>query len=70
MKRPIAWHKECLKNLQSSLLRELDSVRSANESCDRTRQEIIALDAKIIEAEMRGLDGFDIDKFGKKRRLK
>ena len=68
MKHTIQRHKDDLKNMLAHLLRELESVRQANEACDRTRRGIIALDAQIVEAELRGLDGFDSEKFGKKRK--
>ena len=54
--------------MQAYLLQELDACRKANEACDRTRHHIMALDAQIVEAELRGLDGFDPEKFGKKRK--
>lgn len=65
---PLSWHKECLENRRRTLLDKLEEVRRVNEQADRMRREIIAYDAQIIEAETRGLDGFDPDKFGKKRR--
>ncbi len=67
MKMSLSWHKDCLKNMQQGLLREIDNVRRANEQCDRLRQDIISYDAQIIEAETRNVDGFDREKFGKKQ---
>ena len=66
-KRPMNWHRECLQNMQTNLLRQLDVVRRENEAADRLRRDIIAYDAQIIEADTRGVDGFDKDRFGKKR---
>ena len=67
MKQTIAWHREGLKNWQESLLRKMDELRRVNDEVARMRQDIIAYDAQIIEAETRGLDGFDSERFGKKR---
>ena len=53
--------------MQTNLLRQLDVVRRENEAADRLRRDIIAYDAQIIEADTRGVDGFDKDRFGKKR---
>ena len=67
MKRELAWHKECLNNQRSYLLRLIDEERGAIEAVARCRASINAYDAQITEAELRGVDGFDRDKFGKKR---
>ena len=67
MKFPMEWHKDGLKNMQASLLRQLDVVRRENEYADRLRRDIISYDAQIIEAETRGVKEFDREKFGKKR---
>lgn len=68
MKMPIKWHKECLKNRQVYLLAKMEELNRVNNEVARMRQEIIDHDAQIIEAETRGLDGFDADKFRKKRK--
>ena len=53
--------------MQQSLLLKLEEVRRVNAEADKIRRDIISYDAQIIAAETRGLDGFDPDKFGKKR---
>ena len=67
MKQSIQWHKDCLKNMQQFLLEKQEEVRGIYAQCDRVRAQCLALDAQIIEAEMRGVDKFDADKFGKRR---
>ena len=67
MKQSLAWHKESLKNWQESLFMEMDKIRRLNDEVARMIQDINAYDAQIIEAETRGLDGFDSQRFGKKR---
>ena len=66
-KMSIAWHRECLKNWQNSLLSKMDELRRINDEVSRMRQDIITYDSQIIEAETRRVDGFDRERFGKKR---
>lgn len=67
-KHSIQWHKECLENMRASAHRARDAAQRALNDAERTERECMALDAMIIEAELRGLDGFDEAKFCKKRK--
>ncbi len=67
MKFPLKWHKECLANQRRNLLSLIEDERRATAAVDRSRRDINAYDAQITEAELRELDGFDREKFGKKR---
>lgn len=68
MKFPLLWHKDCLANMRGSAERMKVEVQSMQERYERLLSEINAYDAQIIEAELRGVDEFDSDKFGIKRK--
>ena len=68
MKRPLAWHLDCLRNMQKTW-------EQAKEAEIRARMEVIRLsnelgfrNRQIIEAQKKGMDGFDGDKFMAKER--
>ena len=67
MKKPIAWHEECLKNATESLARDEAEfkrmVECRTEELQRSRLRVHLLSAQISEAKRRGKDGFDNDKF-------
>lgn len=67
MKRPIIWHKDNLRNMEVGLIKRRAAIQRAQEDFDRLQSDISRLDAQIIEAELRGIDGFDADKFGQKK---
>lgn len=67
MKQPISWHKECLSNWHRTNSERKEQIARMQAEYDRSQRELIAYDAQIIRAEELGLDGFDRDKFGKKR---
>jgi predicted nucleic acid-binding Zn-ribbon protein len=63
MKQTIGWHKECLKNMTASTERYADELERAKfryksmvASCEKYK-------AQIAEAEKRGKDAFDSDRF-------
>ena len=62
-KMPLDWHKNCLKN-------QLAYLAERERALERIRDEVTDLDKstqfykeQIAEAEQRGLDGFDRDRF-------
>lgn len=67
MKYPLSWHKDGLTNALRSLeQRDAAAVRDvlrAQADIARRCAEINRCQAQIAEAERRGLDGFDPDKF-------
>lgn len=66
-KMPIKWHKECLKNSEENLKRER---KHHNEIAERLRDHELRnaiYREQIRRAEEEGRDGFDADKFNKKR---
>jgi hypothetical protein len=67
VKKPIAWHEECLGNMRNTLSREritLDAIRSRIvELSDR----VALLERQIAEAKRRGMDEFDADRLLRKR---
>ena len=69
MKKPIEWHKECLKNRTTSLegkIVELDRLQK------QIAEDSIAndnLDMQINIAIQRGMDGFDTERFLKTKSI-
>lgn len=62
-KKPLDWHKECLKN-------QLESLSGKERALAHLQDEVTDLDnniqfykEQIAEAEQRGLDDFDRDRF-------
>lgn len=62
-KMPLNWHKNCLSN-------QLASLAEAERTLKRAQDKVTGLDnstqfykKQIAEAEQRGLDGFDRDRF-------
>ena len=68
MKMPLAWHRECLKNMRASL--EAIKAREQYERNQRERLEadIEWLDRQIRTAVAEKRDGFDRDRFLKRKR--
>lgn len=67
MKFPMDWHRTCLKNSEQSLAQTSLEIERANAKHARLLADINEYRDQIAEAERRGVDGFDRDKFGKKR---
>ena len=70
MRQTIAWHKECLGNRASHVLRCNELAAQAQLDCRVARLHFDYLCRQIEEAERRGLLAFDADRFMKKRRMK
>lgn len=67
MKISIARHKEGLSNMRAFAQRLREEAKRKADDAARVERDCIELDAQIIEAELRGVDGFDSERFGKKR---
>lgn len=68
MKMPMEWHRQCLENMISNLSTEEDRVNRAVRDLNRSRIEVATYREQIIEAERRGMDGFDAERLLKKRK--
>lgn len=66
-KMPIEWHRQCLVNLLAHLLQERDKVERAKASLERSESDFKRASDQLAEAERRGLDGYDADRFLVKR---
>jgi len=67
MKKPLHWHKQCLKNQKAylnELKRDLDKVQKNYENCLNSTLFYIK---QVETAEKEGKDGFDPDKYLKPR---
>jgi len=68
MKQPIEWHKRCLENMHRHLAdKRADLLRAQNEY-DSAYREFRFYEGQISLAIKDGLDGFDAEKFGKRRK--
>lgn len=63
MKKPIAWHKECLKNRWESIERMRDEWYQMMKRLEDYERWARFLSQQIEAAEKAGRDGFDADKF-------
>jgi hypothetical protein len=69
-KMPIKWHRECYKNFKASCERNHQNIELLlRQSADQDAR-LAFYGQQIEEAERRNLDGFDEDKFMKKRATK
>lgn len=72
MKKEIAWHQECLTNIQSTLNRrkeEYERLKQRYESeINQLEEDVSFYDYQIHEAIRKNKDGFDSDLFLKKLR--
>jgi len=71
MKMPIEWHEQCLENSEKSL-REKEAyldhfIDQETLAIERLRKECELVRQQIAEAKRQGKDGFDAEKFMKKR---
>jgi hypothetical protein len=62
----MAWHKNCLKNVQESLKREEEELERFAARVERTRSQVRFYEQQIEEATKKRRDGFDSEKFGRK----
>lgn len=67
MKRPIAWHEECLGNMRHTLKRLQATVAAAEADRDALANELLFRAEQIDEAKRRGMAEFDNEKLLVKR---
>ncbi len=67
MKMPMGWHEWCLKNSKENLAREEETFARLTAAIERFRKQVAFHEAQIAEAQRQGKDGFDQDKFMKKK---
>jgi len=67
MKQPIAWHETNLRNRMLHARALEREIQSKNEDLKRMQLEIMQLQHQISMAKMMGKDGFDEERFLKKK---
>lgn len=70
MKFPISWHEECLKNSEDYLRKMRAWTLKYVADYRRQREAVRQRRAQLEEAKRRGLDGYDHERFMKKRGAK
>ena len=68
MKYPIEWHRECLENSIRTLATQVQERDNLQRNIERARDDIAFYSFQIDLAKERGLEGFDRDKLGIKRK--
>ena len=68
MKMPLQWHKECLSHWKRSYSRLQKEIADLERKRDDQRTEISFYETQINEAAKLKMDGFDRDKFRKKKK--
>ena len=66
-KMPMKWHEECLKNMQATAIRKKEEVDRLLTDHSRLFVQCQIYDNQITAAKYRKLDGFDQDRFLKKK---
>jgi len=69
-KMPMAWHEECLKNSHAYLTALERRAIEAQKDVDALRCRIEFEMAQFQEAERRGLDGYDSDRFMQPKKMR
>lgn len=67
-KMPLAWHKKNLRNGTRTLKAEERRLEELKGTVKRMREDMDFRIRQIEEAERRGIDGFDADRFLAKER--
>lgn len=67
MKMPITWYENNIKNMKKNLQQLLCEHHKMEVTMGMARSEIAILEDQIRAAKEQGKDGFDQDKFLKKR---
>lgn len=68
MKKPIEWHQKCLENVKAHVARKLHELNVAQSEYARAELNRNFYAEQIIRAMKLGLDGFDSERFMKKRK--
>lgn len=67
MKMPVSWHRQNLANSKSYLEQQREQFRRTESALARLEASYNESFEQYEEAVRRGVDGYDSDKFGKKR---
>jgi hypothetical protein len=67
MEKPIEWHEECLKNMQSGLPEKSKTMARAQEDYYGSLMRVIKYSDQISNAKVDGKTAFDRERYGKKR---
>lgn len=65
--KPLFWHKECLSNWERSIEEKQRSIDQEIALLELSRKELKLYRKQIDRAEIEGREGFDREKYGKKR---
>lgn len=66
-KMPLAWHKKNLAAVQAYHAREKQKLEDMQKQVDRILNDMVFLSAQCRAAEEAGKDGFDAEKYLKKK---
>lgn len=67
MKMTMQWHESCLHNQKRGLEEDRQRALQAIRQYRRHRKDVQFREAQINAAKAKGMDGFDPERFGKKR---
>jgi len=70
MKKTIAWHEECVKNMTQSLSNKQIEIKRLEESAYHLADSILSYSEQIRIARTKGISEFDRERFNKKRIVK
>lgn len=70
MKRDIGWHTTCLLNRKNSLEEMRIALKYMQSVYDKMQTDYHIYEDQIERAKRENLDGFDRDKYNKKRKIK
>lgn len=70
MKLPINWHKECLSNRYFSIKSKEERMNILKKELEREIADFDFYSSQILEAEKKGIESFDSDRFMHKRNKK
>lgn len=66
-KMTMEWHEECLRNQKRGVEEDRQYALQAIKQYRRHRKDVQFREAQINAAKAKGMDGFDAERFGKKR---
>jgi hypothetical protein len=67
MKFDIKWHEKCLVNTKESIARDKEYLERRRIQLEQLSQDALVYEGQIERAKKENKDGFDRDKYGKKR---
>lgn len=66
-KMPIAWHEQCLLRHAITVRRMYDAIQEDMRHYALARGNALVYEAQIKRAKAKGLDGFDAERYGKRK---